>query len=158
MLKRRKVRRKVGYSILQKIGIDTKLGRDLLARFQETEDEGLLEIIARSPRTAVELDYIYVLEHLSDRYWRMRILEALLSSKYDVAAPLAPQYPFEFTYASGRLGYRQNLPIIRRLFAENKEDPEFVSIYTWALGKLGAQRDLQEVRRFIQKYFKKSAS
>jgi hypothetical protein len=154
----RRPRRGIGYEVLKYVGVNEELGRKLILRFQETGEQEHLELIARSAYAVPKLDYLYLIENLTDRYWRMRIIEALLQAEGSSAFSLAHKYPFEFTYASGRLRLKTNLPTLRALLHENREDLEFLSIYAWTVGRIEAREELEELRNDLERQIEKYAS
>ncbi len=87
----------------------------------------------------------------------MRIIEALLQVEDSSAFSLAHKYPFEFTYASGRLSLKTVLPTLRALLHENREDLEFLSIYAWTVGRIEAGEELIELRNELDSCIEKYA-
>lgn len=147
---KRKSRRNLGIEVLKVVGVDKELAEQFIARFRETGEQEYLEMIARSARVIPELDFIFLLSNLTERYWRMRVIEGLLRIQNHLDSKIAYQYPFEFTYATGRLQYRENLPILEELLNKNKEDLEFFSIFAWTAGKLGARCALEEAWKHVE--------
>ena len=139
----RKSRRNLGIEILKIVGVDKELAEQFIVQFRETGEQENLEMIARSPRIIPEIDFTFLLSNLNERYWRMRVIEALLLEQNHLDPMLAYQYPFEFTYATGRLQQSGNLPILEELLKNNHQDLEFLSIFAWTAGKLRA-RDVLE--------------
>lgn len=148
---RRKPRRTAGCTALKRLQMTPEVAIKVVQRYQRTRDEDLAEAVIRNPQVIPGVDYRLLLEHSNDSYWRMRIFEALIPTKYHEAISLSKHYPFEFVYAVGRLKHRPSLPIIRQLFEENKSDLDFLSIFTWTLGKLRVSDDFGEIRVILDK-------
>lgn len=143
---RRKKRREGAYKILRGSGIPPEAISDVLALADASPDQQIFEIIARNPAAVVAADERYLLDEIEDRYWRMRVLAALLPVAPDRALSVGRDYPFELVHAIGRLEAREHLAAIRELFIAHRTDARFLSIYAWALGRIGDEAHLNEVR------------
>jgi hypothetical protein len=147
---KRKLRREIAYRVLRDVGVTTDVGPRLLAVFQRTYDQDALKLIARNPGAAASSDADAVLEGLDEEYWRMRMLEALLSVDPDRASALKSRYPREFVWAIGRKKAFEFLPVIKALSDSLTPDLDFLSLYGWALGQLGASDNLQQLKETIR--------
>lgn len=132
----RKVRRDIAYKLLRKAGFPLRLLSRLVSLYEQTGDEEVLHIIARKPAAVAKLDPRFLLESITEEYWRMRVVEALLKTSPEVSRALAPQYPREFVWAVGRLEAGSELALIVRLCSRT-DDCDLVSLYAWVLGKHG---------------------
>jgi len=146
----RKSRRQIAYALLRKIGITTRLATRLISMFEATKDEELLHIIAKQPTAVSIVDPRFLLESITEEYWRMRVIESILKTSPAVATALAPDYVREFVWAVGRTEDRSSLGLIRQLCGRSK-DHDLLSLYAWALGKLQAQRQLENLARMVDR-------
>lgn len=149
LVHRRKRRRDAAYKILSKRDIPATLLDDLLVLYETSGDEQFLQLIARNPKLVALADEHYLLEEIVTPYWQMRIIQGLLVEAPSRALPLASKHARRFVYAVGRLQASQHLPVLRRLFHENRGDTRFLGIYAWALGRMGDIPALNEVREAI---------
>jgi hypothetical protein len=88
--------------------------------------------------------------NLKEKYWRARVLEALLIHDRDTALLVACRFPFEFAHAVGRTQDQSLLEPLLKLFDENSKDIEFLSIYAYALAKLAAKTELESLKRYLE--------
>lgn len=132
----RKARRTIAFKILKRTGLTIGGAKYLLVRFEETGDQELLELIARCPRVVSESEPIFLLEHISEPYWRMRVMEGLLMHKQDMALDLSGRYSREFVHAVGRQESAEHAPRVEALARQHWDDPDFLSLYAWCLRKL----------------------
>ncbi len=146
---RRKTRREWAYSALRTKWIPRSMAIELVSIFRRTGDQEALELIARNPKRVPEVDPEFLLANIKERYWRGRVIEALLVHKRSVALALAVRYPFEFAHAVGRTADITLRDPLRDLFRTNFGDLEFLSIYAYALGKIGAREELQSLKTSI---------
>ncbi len=148
---RSKDRRFWAYAALRKKLIPKGMGEKLVDAFRRTGDQEALELIARNAARVTETDPEFLLANIDDKYWRGRVIEALLIHQRPAALALASRYPFEFAHAAGRVGDRALRRTLRELLRENCDDPDFLSIYAYALGKIGAKRELQILKKFVSR-------
>jgi hypothetical protein len=144
-----KFRREMAYRVFQRAGVPAEFGPRLLAAFKKSGDQKCLELIASHPAAVIATDTIDLSESITDKYWRMRVIQSLLISDTERGVSLSIAYPREFTWASGRQKDVGLLPILRGLFDANPGDLDFLSIYIWALGQLGATGELSRMRDLI---------
>jgi hypothetical protein len=128
-----KFRREMAYRIFRGAGVPAEFGPRLLAAFKKNGDQQCLDLVARYPATVVANNTKVVAESITDRYWRMRVIQSLLISDAERGVSLSSAYPREFVWASGRQRDVTLLPILRGLFEANPGDLDFLSIYVWAL-------------------------
>ncbi|HYI12117.1 MAG TPA: hypothetical protein VEK57_23895 [Thermoanaerobaculia bacterium] len=145
----RKRRREMAYKVLRRTDIPVTLLDDLITLYETTGDEQLLHLIARNPALVVAADERYLLGEIATSYWQMRVVEVLLLEQPERALALAFEYPSRFVHAVGRREADEYLPLLRRLFAPNRNDPRFLGIYAWALGRVGDTAALEELRGAI---------
>lgn len=148
---RSKDRRFWAYSALRKKLIPQGVAEKLVDIFRRTGDQEALELIARNAVRVTETDPEFLLASIEEKYWRGRVIEALLIHQRPAALALASRYPFEFAHAAGRVGDRTLGRTLRELWRANSDDPDFLSIYAYALGKIGAKRELQTLKKFISR-------
>ncbi len=146
----RKPLRRIAYRVLRNAGVTSQMALRLLDLFRRTGDEELLELIARTPEAVVAVEVKMLLQSLSDRYWRARVIEALLTRDQPSAVRYAREYPKEFVHAVGRVADSSLLHTVDSLFADNCNDTEFLSLFAWALGKLGARERLDVLMLYVQ--------
>jgi hypothetical protein len=146
---RSKTRRAWAYSALRKTQIPRGMAEKLVNVFRRSGDQEALELIARNAERVLEIDPEFLLANIADRYWRGRVVEALLVHRRPAALRLASRYPFEFAHAAGRTGDETLRVHLRELWHANSGDTEFLSIYAYALGKIGAKEELQTLKKFI---------
>jgi hypothetical protein len=150
MLKhRRRARREVAYKTLRRVGVTAETANDLIGVFRQTGDEKALELIARTASIAAT-DAEFLLQNLSEDYWRVRVLEALLLHHPRRAVELAADYPREFIWAVGRTKSVTHLTVLERMAATKRKDHELLSLYAWSLGQLGAKRQLEALAALIE--------
>ncbi len=147
---RRKARRGWAYSALRDKRISKKIVGKLLQSFSTYGDQEALHLIARNPEHVAELDSDMILTNIDDRYWRGRVVQALITHNRAKAISLSRIYPFEFAHAAGRSGDVSVLAPLRALFNKNSHDVEFLSIYAYALGKLAGSEELDHLERFME--------
>jgi hypothetical protein len=107
-------------------------------------------LIARSPAAVAAVDAAELLALIEDDYWRMRVIEALLTMKEATGVSFSSLYPYEFAWAVGRSKDAALLPILASLFDNHSKDLDFLSKYVWALGQLGAQGHLSRARAYVR--------
>jgi hypothetical protein len=146
---RSKDRRFWAYAALSKKQIPPGMAEKLVDVFRRTGDEEALVLIARNSERVPETDPEFLLANISEKYWRGRVIEALLIHERRTAFSLASRYPFEFAHAAGRVGDKALHGPLRELLSANSNDLEFLSIYAYALGKIGAKGELQSLKKFI---------
>src|SRR6266849_4967302 len=146
---RHKARRIWAYSALRSKRIPQGMAENLVTVFRRTGDQEALELIARNPERVPDGDPEFLLANIEERYWRGRVIEALLIHQRSAALTFASRYPFEFAHAAGRTGDKALVAPLRELLRANSDDLEFLSIYAYALGKIGAKGELQSLKKFI---------
>lgn len=148
---KRKFRREAAYAVLRRTGVDGRVGSRLLEVFENTGDQTALELIARNPPSTSTLDVNLVLPLFDDEYWRMRLVEAVLIDNEPKALALASDFPREFTHAVGRQKQKRLLPELKKLFTQQPENLDFLSIYAWTLGQVGALDEIGSLRAHIER-------
>jgi hypothetical protein len=143
-----KFRREIAYRIFRGVGVAAEVGPQLLAAFHRNGDQECLQLIARNPAAVISVDVTSLLKLMEEDYWRMRVIEALLTKATTVVS-IDSLYPCEFAWAVGRNKNAALIPKLRVLFEKHSSDLEFLSIYVWALGQLGARDELARVRHFL---------
>jgi hypothetical protein len=138
----RVARRELADRVFVRMGVDAELAEYFRNLYEVTQDEEHLHMIVRSPRQAVAIGHQYLLEHIRDEYWRMRVVECLLIEDPKTACDLAESYPFEFTHAAGRQQDRSALPTIRRILAQHTDSIEYISLYSWAMEQMQAYHEI----------------
>lgn len=156
---RRKARRKLAENQLKHIGVDVRLSEVLISKFKETGDESFLQLIARSKYAVPFIDYQYLLNNLSNPYWRMRVIESLILAKPEIAIAIAESFPYEFVYAIGRQNFIEGLPKLKKLLERytNTRNMNFVSISIWVVGKFAARQELEIIRNILEGQLKESS-
>jgi hypothetical protein len=141
----RQSRRRVAYKWLQtRPGVADRVKR-LLRVHAETSDQEPLVFIARDPVAVGLADIDTLLNGLTERYWRARVIAALLQQDRARGLAAAAQYPVEFAHAVGRVGDPSLQTHIDALYETQLGHPEFLCLYVWALGKLGSATRLHRV-------------
>jgi hypothetical protein len=135
---------------LRHIGVTVGLANCLIASFRRTGDEKMLELIARTPNVVADIDAEFLLDNLSEDYWRVRVLEVLLLAAPQRGVKQAVDYPKEFIWALGRAKADSYAPLMERIVDVNRYDIGILSIYAWALGRLRAERELERLIDHIQ--------
>jgi hypothetical protein len=147
----RKHRRIGAYKALRKIGICKELAPRLVERYRETGDQDLLTLIARSPEAVVAIDSDLLLSELEEHYWRVRVIEAIISKYSDRARRYVSAYPSEFVHAVGRLRAIHFVSEIRELVRSHLSDWELLSLSAWTLGICGDRKGVGEIRRILNR-------
>lgn len=146
---RRKTRRGWAYTALREKQISSTIAARLRETFHQTGDENALRLIVRNPDKVIEVGADFLIANIKERYWRARIIQALITYDRPKALVFARKYPFEFAHAAGRSGDRSVLNALRSLFDANSHDVEFLSIYAYALGKLNCREGLELLEAFV---------
>jgi hypothetical protein len=149
LMHKHKFRREIAYRVFRGVGVAAEVGPRLLAAFHRNGDQECIQLIARSPAAVAAVDAADLLALLEDDYWRMRVIEALLTTEETAGVSFSYLYPYEFAWAVGRKKDTALLPGLLSLFNKHSNDLDFLSIYVWALGQLGAQDHLSRIRELI---------
>jgi hypothetical protein len=144
-----KFRREMAYRIFRGAGVPPEFDPRLLAAFKKNGDQQCLELVARYPAAVAATGHTVLAESITDKYWKMRVIQSLLISDVERGVSLSSAYRREFVWASGRQRDVTLLPILRGLFEANPGDLDFLSIYVWVLGQLGATDELSRMRQLI---------
>ena len=147
----RRPRRETAYKSLRHTGVTVEMANHLIDIFHRTGDEKMLELIARTASVMAEVDAEFLLRNFSDKYWGVRVLEALLHHRPQRAADLAADFPREFIWAVGRVKADSYLPLMEKLVNIHFTNCDILSIYIWTLGQLRAERQLERLIEQIQK-------
>jgi hypothetical protein len=147
---RSKSTRERAFSALRNKQISESIAEKLINTFRESGDQEALELIVRNPELVPRVGGEFLMANLKEKYWRARVLEALLIHDRDTALHLACRFPLEFAHAVGRTQDQTLLEPLLKLFDENSRDIEFLSIYAYALGKLAAKTELESLKRYLE--------
>lgn len=148
---RRKPRREAALKALRTRGVDGVVAKELFDRYRASGNQELLKFVARFPRAIAESDPRFLLDHLEEQYWRMRVVESLLTADQQRAQALAPDFPHEFLWAVGRARHEPSLPIVGRLLDEKPYDLEVVSLCAYAYGQLRVADHLDAIRAILER-------
>jgi hypothetical protein len=146
-------RRDIAYRVLCRAGLTAAQAQDLVSQFRDTADQGALELVVRSPSVLGKVDVEYVLESLTEEYWRARAIQVLLDADKDTAVHLGSKYPFELAHAIGRSRNPAFVTCLRDLAAKHCPDLRFASICAWAYGRLGAADELNSLTDSVRQHF-----
>ena len=94
----------------------------MVSRYRETDDIGFLKVLLRGPLHP-DLDRAQIFaafDDPEDRYWAARVAEAALRADPSLAASLAFENPHAFTWAAGRLGRPELVPLIMQAIERGK--------------------------------------
>jgi hypothetical protein len=147
---KRSMQRQAAYRFYKSHGIEPGVVGMMLDDYRHRPRQAILNVIARDPNAVAEADPEFLLHELVDRYWRMRVFQALLQADPEKAEALAFQYPIEYLWAATRERDETVLPMLRQLLDANMEDPEFVGWSLWAFSKLGSPLDVALARSFAE--------
>jgi hypothetical protein len=147
---RRRTRREIAYKTLRHVGVTKESVDSVIAAFRQTSDERMLELIARTADVVVEVDAEFLLQNLSEDYWRVRVLEAHLRKEPQRAVELSADYPREFIWAVGRAKAQAYLTLITEIADTHQRNVKLLTMYAWALGQLGAARELEKLTACVQ--------
>ena len=142
---RRKARRAIACRVFRSVPPTGELAQKLVEKYRQTGEEEFLEVVARSTQAVARVDVTYLLSSISEKYWRARVLAALLIAEPRRAYRFASDYPCEFVHAVGRVRHKDAIKILKGLFKKHRREIEFLSIYAWCLGVLRARKDLAAV-------------
>lgn len=151
-------RRDIAYRVLCRVGLTTAQAQDLVNRFRDTADQAALELVVRSPSVLIKVDIAYVLESLTEEYWRARAIQILLDANKEMAIQLSSKYPFELAHAIGRTRNPSLITHLRDIAAQHWHDLRFAGICAWAYGQLGAGNELASLADSVQEHFGSSLS
>ncbi|MGF3113389.1 hypothetical protein [Facklamia sp. P9177] len=153
---RRKARREVGFNYFKRNSQCKESINKLLELYRETFDKRILELIARNYKVGFlePKDLNFVLSEIEEGYWRTRIIEVLIEGVLEEnTIKIINQYPYDSTYAMGRLEDDSILPIIIDSFESFASDLESIGLVFWALGKVGAKDEINKLAKmFYQCY------
>lgn len=149
---RRKSRREVAYSVIRWAGMDREAANKLLSQHEITGDERLLKIIVASKEIVHQMDVESLLKTFSDRYWQMRVFEALLATNNEVPLYLIERYSSEFVQAVGRLRHTSSISLLKRLFRKFRSNPQFLSLYAWALLQFEEYEEVRALWSTLTRY------
>lgn len=143
---KRKRRRDGAYKVLKVHMLPGTLAPKLVEAYELHGDDRLLQLIARNAPLLAYVDVVPVLAALSDRYWRMRVVEGLLVTHDPRVNDLAEIFPTEFAHAVGRLRLSEEVGRLKDLCNQDSIDVEFLSLYTWAMGRLGVRDEVARMK------------
>jgi hypothetical protein len=109
----RKGRRQWAYVALREKHISPEVARKCADSFRRTGDQEALMLIARNPECVLEVGPEFLLSNLNEKYWRARVLEALIGHDRTAALFWSRKYPLEFAHALGRTCDRSLLEPLR---------------------------------------------
>lgn len=145
----RKLRRLGACKALREIGVDEQLAPKLVRCYQETADQALLQLIARSPAAVGAVDARWLVTSLDESYWRMRTIEALVLRGAGDVEEYSCSHPREFVHAVGRARGLSHKSALRSLLREHSRDLDFVALVAWALGRLEDREGLTALRTVL---------
>ena len=173
----RAFRRSVVIRVLREHGVPSGLGGHVIDQFRSTQDRNLLKLISPNPHVAALLEEQdiastlaapendrsfgplqtpdglvgpIVMKDSDTRYWKMRVIEALLIGGHVPSDALAFERPMEFVWAVGRRSHQASLPLLRRVLEEYKSDPEFVWRCARAFQRMGEPADIAYIRKLAE--------
>lgn len=146
----RSLQRQAAYRFYKVHGVDPSVLEPMLNDYRRRPHQEILQVIARDMQAVGIAGPEFLLAELEERYWRTRVVQALMRSDRHKAETLADQYPTEFLWASVREGDESSVPVLRRLMDAHKEDPEFVGWCLWAFSKLGSRPDVAAARSIAE--------
>jgi hypothetical protein len=146
-----KYRRTRAYKVLRDKRVGPELARRLMERHSTSGDQETLQLIARDPAAVGAVDYRYLVAQIEDEYWRMRAVEALLQLGEPSPEALANEYPWEFSFAVGRLENKGNVHVVARIAERSESDPRLLAMCAWCLGRLGATREVAGLRVLLER-------
>lgn len=150
---RLKDRRKWAYSEFRDVPLSNELAETLASTYRDRGDQEALHLIARNPACVVAVGADFLLDNLTEEYWRARVIEGVLAEDRPTGLLLAHRHPVEFAHAVGRLGDPSLLDQLCRLLHANRTNIAFLSIYAYALGKLMAVDQLNALSELVDSTF-----
>ncbi len=148
---KRKLRRMGAYKALREVGVTKELAPKLVSLYETTHDQEPLELLARSPDAVQAVDVSWLISHIDEQYWRMRVIEALMLKEDERAMQFRTSHPHEFVHAAGRAGGKGFAPLLRELAHSHQSDWELLGLITWAFGAFGDRGGVAEMRRFFER-------
>jgi hypothetical protein len=151
---KRQSRRRAAYKWLRRNPRVLDLVPALLRVHVDTGDQEPIVLIAREQAAVGQADVAVLLSGLTERYWRARVIESMLTLDRGKAISLAREFPVEFVHAVGRRRDHSLQSEIDSLYDEQKENPEFLCLYVWALGKLRSDTRLAGVLKELEQLYR----
>jgi len=99
---RLKERRELAFSVFRWAGVNRRIVKDILERHSRTGEERLLKIVVSAKGSGGVSDLLKLLPQFSDRYWKMRVLQAILKAGRQVPFEVVESHPTEFLQAIAR--------------------------------------------------------
>lgn len=146
--------RRAAYRAYRSNGVDPAALQFLLHQYKcrrkGSSGQEVLQLIARCPEAVDQLNVDYLLEEISEDYWRMRMLENLVSKNKIIPEVLRIKYPIEYIWAIVRSGNRMHLPFIRHFLNKHRNNADYARWCIWAFGRLGSQEDIELSRTIVE--------
>ncbi len=146
---RLKERRELGLAVLRRAGVDRTTLLSIVSRYRRTGEERLLKFIIGAPGSASTVDLLDLLPRVTDRYWYMRALQALLIDGRRLPRQLVNSHPTEFLQAIGRARHRPSVSLAKALVRrrEMRSNLRVIAFYAWAMYQLGEYREVLRVSK-----------
>jgi hypothetical protein len=158
LVHKRKARRDIALRVLRRQGVASEVATGLWDLFDKTGDEGLLELIVRTPEVVSVSRPADLLTHLSEPYWKGRVFEALIRHAPELVEKLAHTYPAEFLHGAGRAESSGFASLATTIWRQNASDPVTLKMAVWYFGKIGKSEQVSEIQDRIQQELDKSSA
>lgn len=147
---RLKGRRDLAHSVLRWAGVDDTILKDILSIYQRTGEERLLKVLVSAKGAGARNDLLDCLTLFEDRYWQMRVLQAVLQAGRAIPTDVARKYPTEFLQAVGRAKARPAVQLAKRI-ARDSDEPKVLAFYAWAMFHLGEHREVVRTQQLLSR-------
>jgi hypothetical protein len=140
-------------------GVNEGIVDDLLERAQQFDDERLLKAVVAASNAGKRERLLELMPRFSDRYWQMRILQAMLEHNREIPIDIVNGYPTEFLQAMARAKHRPAIPIANALLrrTDTSSNPRVIAFYAWAMYELGEYRTVIKVANAFRPVLSKAA-
>lgn len=152
----RKARRSNALRALRRHRVTPEAALGLWDLFEKTGDEGLLELIVRTPEVVSNSRPADLLKSLSEPYWRGRVFEALIRHAPELVERFALLHPVEFLHGAGRTGSTAFATLATIIWRQNSSDPVTLKMAVWYFGKIGQAEQVSELQARIEHELTKS--
>jgi hypothetical protein len=133
----RRHRRWAAWKYYRRYGVDDESCDLLAAEFPVEAHVEFRKLVANDTALVSRLGADSVAEVAPDRYWRSRVVEAVLPGHGHVVDQLRDAYPAEWLWAVSRLGDETYLPSVLALLRQHPDDADLVNRVLLCVASLG---------------------
>jgi hypothetical protein len=136
-------RRRAAWRFYRGHQIDPTLTTHLAEEADRLPHPDLVRLVASDTTILSQLDVPRLLSRVPQFYWRGRIVQTLLNTRYDADLRLLScDYPGEVIFAVRRAGRPDLLPLVRELTDTHPKDPDVLNGAIQAFGIFGETQEM----------------